>query len=100
MDTFYYKTSPFPLFPLELFFSYNQVRSGEKFFQALILCLYKDGLPFDLQCPQTQACSQQLREEQRGPVGCGWEEGVHQGAHQGVRHWPGDRSPKSPMFLK
>lgn len=95
MDTVYYKTSPFSLFPLELFFSHT-MRSGEKFFQALILCLYKDGLPFDLQCPQTQACSQQLREEQRVPTGCGWEEG----AHQGVGHWPGDRSPKCLMFLK
>lgn len=72
------------------------MRSGEKVFQALILRLYKDGLPFDLQCPQTQACSQQLREEQRGPTGCGWEEGVHQGAGR----WLGDRSPKSLMFLK
>lgn len=81
-----------PFFHLN-YFSHT-IRSGEKFFQALILCLYKDGLPFDLQCPQTQACSQQLREEQRGPVGCGWEEGVHQGVHQGVRHWPGGQKSK------
>lgn len=73
-----------PLFPLESF--PHPVRSGEKFFQALILHLCRDGPPFGLQWPPTQARSQQLREEER--------------VHQGVGHWLGVRSPRSLLFLK
>lgn len=73
MDPSHSKTCLFSLFPLESFS--HTVRSGEKFFPALISRLCKDGPPFDLQWPQTQVRSRQLREEERvqqGVWGIGW----------------------------